>query len=288
MVRALLAAGFEPIPAARVGSDRWRLEGLDLAWGELDLSAGEAMAGVLAQLRPDAIVHCAAYGVDYRQQDLMEAIAVNVTGTARLVEAAAQAGVARFLHVGTCFEYAEKSSPLQEHDPLSPATLYGATKAAGSLLALERAKSLGLSLCVIRPFGMFGPLEGPHKLVPLIQQASETSRALPLTEGEQIRDYTYVGDIADCLVEMLRRADFPRGEVFNLGSGTPIALKDFVLRCARVFDGEAWMRLGALEYRPNEVRMLVADSAKWEGYYGRPVVRTRLEEGLAAMQKGLR
>lgn len=284
VVRELNARGWMPIPTARAGTDRARLADVaGLRWVDLDLLSPISIQQAFAEVKPAAVIHSAAYGVDFRQQDPQVAIATNVTATALLLEAAANVGVKRFVHVGTCYEYGDKTGPILESDPLSPTTLYGATKAAGTLLALERSKTLGLPLVVVRPFGMYGPAEGAHKLVPLIKRACEVGEKLPLTSGEQIRDYIYVGDVVAALIELLEADSFPANEVFNLGSGRPVMIKEFVSECAKVFGDLTLMAFGALDYRPNEMWSVVSEPTKWERYFAQPVARTTLAEGLATL-----
>ena len=190
VVAELLRRGQHAIAARRQDSDPWRLaQHDDLPYVPLDLCSRDSLRRALNSVKPAAVVHCGAYGVDYRQQTPLDAIVTNVTGTGMLVEAAAQAGVERFIHVGTGYEYGSKTSPISETDRLAPATLYGATKAAGALAAVETAGRWQLPLCVVRPFTMYGPGEGVQKLVPAIQIACRTNRTLALTKGEQVRDY---------------------------------------------------------------------------------------------------
>ncbi|HBN10041.1 MAG TPA: hypothetical protein DD435_15840 [Cyanobacteria bacterium UBA8530] len=286
LVRRLMEKEFRPIVTRRSTSDPRRLRDLEsLECIELELRSPESIRKALQAARPDAVIHCAAYGVDHRQQDPLEAIAINLTATTSLVEAAASVRVARFIHVGTCFEYGDHPGPISETTPLQPRSLYGATKAAGTLLALERAGHHGLPLCVVRPFGMYGAREGEHKLVPLIRRACETGEVLPLTLGEQVRDYSFVGDVTEAIFRLLNAESFPSAEIFNLAGGVPITLKDFILACASVFGGEALMGFGMLPYRKNEMASLVANCGKWERFCGHPVFRTALAEGLALMKR---
>lgn len=287
LVRALRESGCDPIPAMRAGADCWRLQGLDFDWCMLDMVSGASIQQAVARVKPDVLVNCAAYGVDYRQQDPQEAIAVNVAAVSSLVMAAAEAGVERVVHVGTCFEYGDKAHPIHERELLEPTTLYGTTKAAGTLIALERAKKLGLKLSVVRPFGVYGPLEGGHKLVPSILEACVKGEPIELTKGEQIRDYLFIGDVAEALVKMVTWKDFPAGEIFNVGSGVPMLLRDFVTACAEAFGGPSLLRFGARNYRRDEMMSLVADCSKWRQFYGESVQKTSLEQGLSTFSRPL-
>jgi nucleoside-diphosphate-sugar epimerase len=209
------------------------------------------------------VIHCAAYGVDYRQQDYQVAIQTNVAGTALLVEAAARVWVERFIHVGTCYEYGDYPYPVSEDTCLRPRSAYGATKAAGTLVALERAAALGLPLVVVRPFTMYGPFEGEHKLVPQIVTACRKREPLNLTAGEQVRDFVFVEDIVEDCLRLAEVADFPAGEILNLGTGQAMTIHSFGKAIAEVMGQDvALLRWGLRPYRQDEIMHIVADRTK--------------------------
>src|SRR5262249_31778247 len=155
------------------------------------------------QLTPGLVVHCAAYGVNYAEQDLDRAIAVNVHGSLNVLAAAARCGARRFVHVGSCFEYGSHAGLIREDAALNPTAIYGATKAAATLLMRERAAALGVPLIVARPFGTWGPGEAAHRIVPQVLAACLARSTLDLTACDVLRDYTYVEDMAACIGSLL-------------------------------------------------------------------------------------
>ena len=250
VVDALLRKGFDPIATGRATSRSDRI---------LDVTCGASVRRVVEKVRPDFVVNCAAYGVDYRDQDLHEAIGVNIVGSLTLLEAAADAGVSRFLHVGSCFEYGSCEKAVREDARLDPHGIYGITKAAASSLLIERADDLGIPLLVVRPFGMWGPGEGAHRLVPQIIRACRREEPLDLTPCDVIRDYSYVEDLARDLVELVAIDDWGSNPIINLASGRAVLLRDFVLRIANALDGASLMRFGRRPHRRDELVSLYAD-----------------------------
>jgi nucleoside-diphosphate-sugar epimerase len=91
---------------------------------------------------------------------------------------------------------------------------------------------------------------------------------LKLTACEVVRDYTYVEDIAARILALLMVDAVPAGTVVNVGSGQSWMLRDFVLAIARMFDAEALMQFGALEYRSTEMSSLVAEVTRLRGLIG--------------------
>ncbi|MGE0385022.1 MAG: NAD-dependent epimerase/dehydratase family protein [Gammaproteobacteria bacterium] len=283
---ACAGAGLRPVAAVRAGSDLRRLRALagEIDTVALDLADPVAARTALERARAAAVVHCAAYGVDYRQQDAAAAIAINVSGTAALIEAAADAGLARFVHVGTCYEYGDVDAPIPEGAPLCPIGLYAASKAAAALIAIDRAAECALALTVLRPGAMYGPHEGAHKLVPQLLRACMEGEPLPLSSGTQCRDYVFVADVADACVRALAAPATASAAVYNLGSGVATTVRELAARVAAVCgaDGGRLFRWGARADRSREIRRNILDSARARADLGW-AASTPIEAGVARM-----
>lgn len=252
-VRAALRASSDPRRLDRLAPASHRVE-MDLAALDGDLAA--AMAGV------DAVIHCAAYGVDYRQSNFATALDLNVAASMRLAEAAAAAGC-RFVHVGTSYEYGTEEGTLCEDRRLAPTGIYGVTKAAASLALQDLARRTGAQIVVVRPFSMYGPLEGEHKFVPMVIKASQEGRLVELTPGEQERDYLYVGDVVDACLDFVAAETFPSCEIFNICSGQGVRLRELAGAAVQAANGDPDMlQWGAKPYRPAESMRVVGDPTK--------------------------
>jgi len=264
VVRSLANTNAQIYALVRRGADRWRLTDLRerINWVEGDLSETWSISQAVEKVSPTVVIHCAAYGVDYREQNAQIAIKVNILGTKALLDASIAVGVQRFIHTGTCFEYGSKEYSITEKETLEPISSYGVSKAASTLIVLQQAKEKDLSVVVLRPFTMYGPNEGDHKFVPQVIQACLSATPLDLTGGEQIRDYTYVEDVAYVYRRLVIENNFPTGEIFNIGSGTPITIQELGINIARLLNRESVLHWGTLSYRNGEMKMLVADVAK--------------------------
>lgn len=269
--------------ALRASSDRARLDRLAPGVASVDLDLADLQANFSDALaRVDAVIHCAAYGVDYRQSDFATALALNVAASMRLAEAAAAMGV-RFVHVGTSYEYGAEDGILAEDRRLAPTGIYGVTKAAASLALQDLAQRTGAPIVVVRPFSMYGPLEGAHKFVPMVMAASRIGRAVDLTPGEQQRDYLYVGDVVTACLDLAVATPFPAGEIFNICSGQGIGLRALAEAAVAAVGGNpAVLRWGAKPYRPAESMRVVGDPAKLAAAIGWRAT-TPLEAGMAAV-----
>lgn len=262
LVRTLNAAGYEIIAGCRRPEAAWRLMDLPAIVPHLlDLTDPIALTNLLLKYRPEAVIHTAAYGVSYGQNDVPTAYQVNIAGTEQLLRGAAAAGVERFIHIGSCFEYGHAKQPLQETDPLRPTGVYGLSKAAATRLAVSLAKTYSLKLLVVRPFSLWGRDEEQLRLVPSILRACLRGEEIELTAGEQVRDYLYLDDAAIAIVKLLK-AEYPCGEIVNLGSGQPVYLREFAKRIASVLGGDRWLRFGLRPYRSDEMMTLLPDLSR--------------------------
>jgi len=264
IVRALVRARYEVVATTRSQSNPWRLKDQAdrIRWMAIDLSAPRSIAEALGLTKPDMVVHCAAYGMDYSEQSLNEALSINVHGTQSLLEKAAEVGVRRFIHVGSCFEYGDKSEPVSERDLLEPLSMYGATKAAATLLTLQQSRALGLPAVVVRPFGLYGPYDRDDKFVPQVIRACLSGTPIDLTGGEQVRDYTYSEDAVSMFVRLVQARDFPAGEIVNLASGSPVCLREIGDLIGELMNAQSLLRWGARPYRPDELKTLMANTDK--------------------------
>lgn len=253
----------------------------------LDVCDPVSVDAAFREVQPAWVVHCAAYGLNYSDQDLEAAIAVNVRGSLHVLAAAAQHRVRRFVHLGSCFEYGSSPGPIPETMALAPTAIYGATKAAATLLMLERAHALEVPLIIARPFGTWGPGEAGHRLIPQVLRACINQTPLKLTPCEVIRDYTYVEDMAAQILALLLVEGIPTGVTVNIGSGQALILRDFVLAIASTFHAENLMQFGALEYRRTEMASLVANVTCLHHLIGNPS-RTPFEEGVRRTTARLR
>ena len=159
--------------------DPQRRDGLDeladaIDWipGQLDdpESAHALVAGC------EAVVHAAFWrpGKGFRgaEGDIVEFARINILGTLRLIEAARQAGIDRFVFISTCavHERILDDRPLDEAHPLWPLTHYGAHKAALEKFVHSYGFGQGMNICALRPTGVYGlrqPVED-SKWYPLV------------------------------------------------------------------------------------------------------------------------
>jgi dihydroflavonol-4-reductase len=140
----------------------------------------------------DAVVHVAAV---YRTAGHPDAYYrdVNVGGTERLLEAAATAGVARFVHTSTVGVHGHiEHAPADETAPIAPGDVYQATKAEAEAIALSFVQRRGLPVAVVRPGAIYGP--GERRFLKLFR-AIARGRYAVVGSGRTFYHPVYIDDL---------------------------------------------------------------------------------------------
>lgn len=245
---------------------------------QADLADAAAVARAVVAARPHAVIHCAAPGVVPGSAGFAEMLAVAQSGTRALYAAcAALRDPPRVVHVGSGFEFAAAGHPVDEDWPRQPAPgSYGAAKVAAAAVAETFAAHLPLA--ILRPFHIYGAGEAPGRLGPFLVREALAGRPIGLTGCEQRRDFLHVDDCAAWLWHGLGLTGS-----FNLGSGVPIGLRDFVDAVMAELAGcgiAGDCRFGAVPYRKGEPMISLPDTSRWRAVCTRlPLIS--LEAGIA-------
>ena len=232
----------------------WRLADVSdqITLHAADVTDAQAVADVMDTVHPNGVFHLAAYGVNSADQDIREALRVNVLGTLSVLDAMRRCGCERIVAMGSGAEYGVHEGPIAESDPLRPESIYGSAKAAATVVAHQYARQHGIGIVTLRPFGIYGEAEPQHKLFCEVILTLLDGRTLALTPGGQCRDYCHAADIAAALTACMADASL-RDDIFNTGSGELRALKEYVELIRRRVDSQSDVRYGALPYRKDEV-----------------------------------
>jgi dTDP-glucose 4,6-dehydratase len=204
-----------------------RLPGYTFVRG--DIADRELTGRLLAEYRPDAVVHFAAEShVDRSILGPEAFVMTNVVGTFRLLEAVLEhwrslTGTAReqfrFLHVSTDEVYGSltPSDPaFHEKTPYSPNSPYSASKAASDHLVRAYHHTYGLPTLTTNCSNNYGPLQFPEKLIPLMVLNALKGKPLPVYgDGLNVRDWLYVGDHCSAIATVLAKGRV--GETYNIG-----------------------------------------------------------------------
>jgi UDP-glucose 4-epimerase len=256
--------------------------GAELA--ELDIREAAALAELAAGVRPEIVFHLAAQ-IDVRKsiEDPAFDAAINIGGTANLLEAMRAAGSLRIVFVSTGGAiYGEgegKALPLDEGAPIEPLSPYGQSKfaAEGYLALYERL--YGLSGVSLRLGNVYGPRQDPLGEAGVIAifcgKLRAGERPTVFGDGTQTRDYVYVGDV---VAAALAAAESSAGGPINVGTGIETDVLDLARRLAEI-DGVTGFEPELAPPRPGEVQRISLDAGRAERELGWRAEMS-LEDGL--------
>ncbi len=227
---------------------------------EGDVRDASFLDGVFSRIRPTCVVHLAARaGVRPSIEDPAGYADVNVTGTARVLEAARRHAVARFVFGSSSSVYgAGAQIPFREEArvdcPLSP---YAATKKAGEELAYVYHHVHGMQVICLRFFTVYGPRQRPEMAIHKFTRLIDGGHEVPVYGGgDSSRDYTYIDDILDGVVAAVER-ELPGWAIYNLGESATTRLSDLLALIEQAVGKRA--RVKHLPEQPGDVPATCAD-----------------------------
>ena len=234
-----------------------------------------------------AIVHLAALpSVTASWSNLLQAHAVNLTATVRVIELAQQLGIPRIVYASSAAVYGDSDVvPIEEMQRLRPTSPYGVQKVAGEEYG-RLCSSKNLSFVALRFFNVFGPRQvagSPYSgVITIFAQAMRENRPITIFGGGgQTRDFVFVKDIALGIASALEMSDLNPFTVCNLASGTTVTIRQLVATMRQFFP--EWS--GSIKEAPARLGDIVRSSADISAARNLLSYQSRysLESGLAEM-----
>ena len=227
----------------------------DIHWHQVDLLDLYQCKKLMTKVRPTHLLHLAWYVTPGKVNSLENFQWVQSSLT--ILQFFSQNGGNRVVMVGSCFEYnGEYGYCSEKTTPLSPTTPYGICKHSLQIMLDAFTKQTGLSSAWARVFFLYGPYENPNRLVPSVICSLLSCKPALCSQGNQIRDYLHVEDVASALIAILESE--AQGPI-NVASGIPIALKDVIYKIAGKLNNNNLIQLGAIPMHKHEPHLLVAD-----------------------------
>ena len=221
----------------------------------VDICNEKELLRVFTKNQPDIVIHLAAEShVDRSIDSPREFIQTNIVGTFSLLEQTKnywqflkgdKKENFRFLHVSTDEVYGdlnETSDFFTEDTPYDPSSPYSASKASSDHLVRAWYRTYGLPVLITNCSNNYGPFQFPEKLIPHIILNALAGKNLPIYgDGKQIRDWLYVDDHVEALMDVAQNAKV--GETYNIGGNNEIQNIDVVRKVCFILD----------ELAPNEL-----------------------------------
>ncbi len=189
---------------------------------ELDICKREAVDGFFSENKIDFLINCAAYtAVDKAEDDEEKCYQINKDAVGYLGEASARHGV-KMLHVSTDYVFDGKSYiPYTEDAPVSPATVYGRSKAEGE----QRLVSVLQSAVIVRTSWLYSSF-GNNFVKTMLKLGRERKRLQVVFD--QVGTPTYAADLADALLQIISAAELVPG-IYHYSNEGVCSWYDFTL-----------------------------------------------------------
>ena len=189
----------------------------------------------------DVVFHLAALArVQPSIEDPIPFNEVNITGTLNILLAAHKTGIKRVVYSASSSAYGNTDIlPTPEDAPTNPLSPYGLQKYVGEQFCKMFSEVYGLDTVSLRYFNVYGEqmnFGGAYKTViaVFIEQMQKGEKLNIVNEGNQRRDFTYVGDVCNANILAATTSNKFNGEVFNVGNGDNFSVNEV----ADMFGGE--------------------------------------------------
>lgn len=269
LVDALLARGEQVVVVDDLSTGRRANLDDALAHGatlhQADVCDAEPLRALFAEVRPQQVFHLAAQ-IDVRRSvaDPAADARVNVEGTINVLAAAHAAGARRLVYSatgGAVYGEAEQV-PTPEDAPAQPLAPYGMGKLSGEGYCALYTRLHGLSTVALRYANVYGPRQDPlgeGGVIAIFCGCFAEGRTPTIFgDGEQTRDYTYVGDV---VAANLRAAELDVTGSINVGTGVETSVLELAAAFRALAGGEAFAPVHA-PARQGEVLRSCLDAAR--------------------------
>jgi len=231
----------------------------------------------------NAIVHLAApISVEESMRDPGKYADEIYKGTISVIDAAKAKGVKRVILASTAAVYGNpEKMPISEYIKTGPLSPYAISKRAAENYAHMAAKNDGLETVILRFFNVYGPDQDPTSsysgvISKFMVQAKEKKPFVIFGDGNQTRDFVYVGDVCDGIIAALLAKVEP-GRVMNIGSASETSVLTLAQKIAKI-SGEPY-EIEKKEARKGEILRSVA-SIEWAKKHIGYEPKVFLDEGL--------
>jgi UDP-glucose 4-epimerase len=203
----------------------------DYAYVDADVTDLEACQRLVAEHGPEVVFHEAAQaGVRASVEDPFKPNRVNVEGTMNMLVAARDSEVGRFVNASSSSVYGQVAYlPFDEHHPTRPVSPYGVSKLAAEHYCRVFTEVYGLPTVSLRYFTVYGPRMRPDLAVPRFsKRLLAGERPVVFGDGEQTRDMTFVDDVVEANLRLIRPGVRLEGQSVNVGSGRRLSVNQLL------------------------------------------------------------
>lgn len=168
-----------------------------------------------------------------------------------------------FLQIGSSVEYGFKRSPQKESlkcDIGSNKSNYGKAKLLASKYLIDLYKKKKFPASILRLYLVYGPKQDENRLIPISIMACLKNKTFNCSSGEQLRDFIYIDDVVKAIFKLIKSSK-SKGQIFNIGSGKPIKVKNVIEKIKKISKGGIPL-YGKIKIRKDEIKKLYPDIKK--------------------------
>lgn len=247
----------------------------------IDASDLSAMSSIVEKHKIDWIFDLAVIPLPTSLEFPNWTVQTNISIVGTMCELLRRQQIERLIHLSSSEAFGTALSvPMSEDHPLMPTTPYAASKASGDLIIESYVRTFGLDARVLRPFNNFGPHQNSGSyagIIPIVVERIRTGRPVTIHgDGLQTRDFTFVGDTVQALVELALSDKFPAGKPINVATGEETSILDLISMIAIAMQAPQ----PKLEFEPErigDVRRHCADTRLLEKTLGRSIPAISIE-----------
>lgn len=228
---------------------------------EIDLLDNTKLKGFFKKYCPEVIIHLA--GVAHQRNDPVDILLKNnFEATVNLLESARAGNAERVVLTGTADEYGFQSCPQVETLPTMPVSDYAVSKNKAVKYAISLYEKFNFPVVVLRPFTIYGVGQPPRMFISQAVESAVKGIDFEMSEGIQKRDLLFVTDFASAIIKASTVKNI-EGEIFNVGSGKAIALKELAGKIWEITNADKkLLKIGARPTPRSELHDTEADISK--------------------------
>lgn len=251
LARRLVRDGHETHLLVRSSYRPWRLREIagDVRIHCVELQDAASTYQTLRRIGADWVFHLAAFGAYPTQSGIRTMVETNLMAAVALLDACAEIGVEAYVQTGSSSEYGFKDHPARETETLQPNSHYAITKAAATHYAQFTSQQRGLHAVTLRLYSIYGPYEEPARLIPTLLVHGFEGRLPPLVSPVVARDFVYVDDAVEAILQVAAQPGLPHGSIYNVCSGQQSTVASLVSLVRKLLDVAAEPAWSTMESR---------------------------------------
>lgn len=238
-----------------------------------DVGKGADVIFHFAEFIPNIVGHVIRFSSTNPKQDLE----VSVGGTVNLLEEARRHDC-HFVLASSAAVYGSSVSPLSETSETVPISAYGVSKLCAEKYSLFYHRKYGIPVTIVRFFNVFGPRQRKYLMYDCLSKMKNDPHQVELLgTGNEIRDYIFVREVIDQILQLIPNSKYEDDPIFNIGTGVGRKTSEVVELLAKLTGQEPKFRyLGKTWSGTSEC--LIAETKKTAKYYSGS--QRKFEDGL--------